>query len=184
MKKALIGWTLAGVASTGIVLAQDEASTQLAQPSSYVEVGYGWVTVADNSGYSLTPSVAIAKGGFNLNSNFAAEVVGVGTVRAVDIDNGFGYAAVSVHGYGGYLKGMIGDPMGFQAYAKAGYFESTLVVAQGGAWISESDSSPSYGFGVQWADGAHAYIGVEYMSYYDKSGVQARGPSLNLGYKF
>ena len=47
-----------------------------------------------------------------------------------------------------------------------------------------SDSSFSYGVGVQYTFSQQWYVQGDYMSYYDKNGDSIRGPSIGVGVRF
>jgi hypothetical protein len=60
---------------------------------------------------------------------------------------------------------------------------ATLNISRYGSG-SASDTSAAYGAGLQFNFNKSVYGQVDYMSYYSKSGEQARGPSLSIGVKF
>ena len=49
---------------------------------------------------------------------------------------------------------------------------------------SNSDSSFSYGMGLQYQFNGSWYAQADYVSYYDKNGDTIRGPSLGVGLRF
>lgn len=158
-----------------------------AEPTNYIEAGYGLVHLQD-TGASATPGVAIVRYGFQMNPNFAIEADGVATARSATLYafNGLYEQAVdvSVSGGGVFLKGSVDPAPGVQLFAKVGVVDARVTVAADGAWATERSTSASYGVGAHINVGTSAYLQLDYVSYYDKDGVQARGPALSIGYKF
>jgi hypothetical protein len=160
----------------------------------YAEVGYGWLTLA-SSGSDVTVGDAIGRMGFPLTDSLAAEVFG-----ATSAASGYAYdVSFKVDNvYGGYLKLHTETAPDFQLFAKAGWVHSTVRAAyygygpgygpgygSGYAYdVSTSDSSFSYGVGMQYLFTDTLYMQGDYFVYYDKYGDTIKGPSLSIGMRF
>jgi hypothetical protein len=91
---------------------------------------------------------------------------------------------VSVSGGGVFLKGSVDPAPGVQLFAKVGVVDARVTEVTNGAWATGRSTSASYGVGAHIDVGTSTYLQLDYISYYDKDGVQARGPALSIGYKF
>ena len=146
--------------------------------SSYLEGSYAFPDISF-SGLSFRQNQLVARGGYNFNRNFGAEVMVAAGLSSGDI-NGVTLKVDSA--YGIYLKGQVEVAPRFELFARAGWAHITLgsnvVPGTGG------DSSFSYGGGVQYMFQQHWYVQGEYTSLYDKDGVTISGPAMGVGYRF
>lgn len=73
-------------------------------------------------------------------------------------------------------------------YGLAGYTEGRLDASAGGYSISDKDSGPSYGVGIEMRGGQASFVSAEYIQYLDEtdSGVdyEYNGFNINLGMYF
>ena len=146
----------------------------------YAEVGYGWLTLS-SSGYDVTVGDAIGRMGFPLTESLAAEVFG-----ATSAASGYAYdASFKVDNvYGGYLKLHTETAPDFELFAKAGWVNTTVKASYYGYQTSTSDSSFSYGVGMQYLFTDTLYMQGDYFVYYEKYGDTIKGPSLSIGMRF
>ena len=146
--------------------------------SSYFEASYAFPNISF-SGLSFSQNQLVARGGYNFNRNFGAEVMGAAGLSSGDI-NGVTLKVDSA--YGIYLKGQVEVAPQFELFARAGWAHITLssnVVSGTGG-----DSSFSYGGGVQYRFNKNWYLQGEYTSLYDKDGVTINGAAVGVGYRF
>ncbi len=78
-----------------------------------------------------------------------------------------------------YLKGSIPVGDGAKLYAMIGPSNVDLTGTLGGFSASADDSDTGFGFGYEQALGAYS-ISVDYISYFDDSGVDAN--AINVGF--
>lgn len=177
MKMSRKKWIVTGL-SVGAALASVAAPAE--EGSSYAELGYARLTLS-SGGYSVSPSDAIARFGYNLTKNFGVEVMGAVSV-ANDTLSGASFKVDSA--YGAYLKGQLEAAPNLELFAKAGWVRATLTGSAMGISLSSSNSSFSYAAGLQYRVNKNWYAQGDYASYYDKSGETIKGPSLSVGYRF
>jgi len=158
----------------------------------YAEVGYGWLTLSSN-GYDVTVGDVIGRMGFPLTDSLAAEVFG-----ATSAANGYAYdVSFKVDNvYGGYLKLHTETAPNLELFAKAGWVHTTVMASYYGYGpgygpgysygydASTSDSSFSYGVGMQYKFTDTLYMQGDYFVYYEKYGETIQGPSLSIGMRF
>jgi len=150
--------------------------------NAYVEAGYGAIDVIDSC-CSATPGVGILRLGYNVTKNLAGELDGMATVR--DSSLYFGRPiSVKAGGIGLYLRAAAEPAPGLELFAKLGLVEASLTVGTLTGPFSTSGASASFGAGAQWMFAKAVYIQADYLSYYDKNGIQARGPSVSIGTQF
>jgi outer membrane immunogenic protein len=150
---------------------------------AYVEGSYAWPKL-DGSGVSGTTGAIVARGGVNFSPYWSLEgVVAFGTTDAT-VDVGFPLNLKFKNAYGAYVKGQYPVAPQFELFARAGWFHNTVEASGFGGSISNSNSSFSYGAGVQVPFGTGWYAQADYMSYYSNHGDSIKGPSLGVGYRF
>jgi hypothetical protein len=152
----------------------------------YVEGSYSWPKM-DTSGFSATAGVGIVRAGFNFNRYGGLEAVGAfGTSDANGGVYGIPISLKVKSAYGAYLKGQYPVSPHFELFARAGWLHATVEAKDKyyGFTASSSDSSFSYGGGLQIPFGTGWYAQADYMSYYSKGGDAIRGPSIGVGYRF
>ena len=146
--------------------------------SAYFEAGYTAPTLSFD-GLSFDQHDFVARGGYNFNRNFGVEVMAAAGMSSGDI-NGVTLKVDSL--YAAYVKGQFEFAPHFELYGRAGWAHVTLssnVVSGTG-----SDSSLSYGAGLQYLFTKNWYVQAEYSSLYDKDGVTLKGPAIGVGYRF
>jgi outer membrane autotransporter protein len=163
----------------GTALASVDAQ---AQDNAYFEAGLAQVTLS-TSGVSLKPTDALVRFGYNFTRNFSGEIIGAASVSS---DSFMGADFKLDSAYGVYLKGQVEAAPNFELFAKVGWVHATLSgsIPGTGISVSSSDSSFSYGAGLQYLFNKNWYVQGDYASYYDKSGDTIKGPSISVGYRF
>ena len=147
---------------------------------TYAEVSYSWMKLS-SSGYDVTSNDLIGRFGYEFTKYVGAEVFG-----AINVSSGslYGVSVKVDNAYGAYLKLRTEAAQGFELFGKLGVVHATVNASVPGASASSSDSSFSYGVGVQYTFSGQWYAQVDWMSYYDKSGDTIRGPSIGAGLRF
>ena len=167
------------VACAGFCAALAAVPVQAAvQP--YAEVGYAWLTLSSD-GYDVTTGDLVGRLGYDFTENFGGEFFGATSVASGDL---YGVTVKVDDVYGGYLKLHTETAPDFELFAKAGWVHATVKASVPGFAASSSDSSFSYGIGMQYKFTDKMYLQGDYMSYYSKDGDTIKGPSISLGYLF
>jgi hypothetical protein len=140
-------------------------------------------------GLSLSPSVLKATLGSKISDNFAIEGIaglGSGTSNASYQGVNVGYKINSISGL--YLKSMAKAGDSSEVYAKLGFsnISATVTASVPGlsSSLSQSGSSSSYGVGAKFGISKGTSVLLDYMSYYNKSGIKYTGPSIGLSFDF
>ena len=188
---------LIAIAAASVVLCMaGAAQAQMAGYSTagraYGEVGYTGLKIS-GSRADVQPGALRGILGYNFHPNFAVEgMLGFGVVKD-DKDVTVGTTRVNVEGnvdymYGLYLtpKAMLGP--NFEVYGRLGYADTHLKnTATSGFFQSNNDKSGddwSYGIGGNWHFSPTAYVGLDWMQYYDKNSTKIEGVTLGLGLRF
>ena len=141
---------------------------------------------------SLKQPLAVACAGF------CAALAAVPVQAAVQpyAEVGYAWLTLSSDGYDvttGDLVGRLGydftenfggEFFGATSVASGDLYGATVKASVAGFAASSSDSSFSYGIGMQYKFTDKMYLQGDYMSYYSKDGDTIRGPSISLGYRF
>ena len=151
-----------------------------AEGNGYVEGGLTQLTLS-GGGFSVKPSNALIRVGYQFTKNFSAELLGAASVSSDTLD-GASFKVDSA--YGAYLKGQVEVAPRFELFARVGWVHATLTGSAPGISLSSSDSSVLYGVGAQYQFTKNWNLQGDYASYYDKSGDTIKGPSLGIGYRF
>lgn len=151
-----------------------------AEDNVYVEAGITQLTLS-SGGFSVKPTNALVRVGYQFTKNFSAEALGATSVSS---DTLMGASFKVDSAFGAYLKGQVQVAPGFELFARVGWVRATLTGSAPGISLSSSDSSVSYGVGAQYLFTRNWYVQGDYASYYDKSGDTIKGPSLGVGYRF
>lgn len=175
IKKSLFALS---ILSLGSVAVAEESSKY------YVEAGYGAIQYKE-FGATATPGVGTLRFGMNIDKNLSVEgLLGTTITNA----NGFvGNIPLSVKYesiYGIYLKAKTEVAPNFDLFARLGYMHATINASIPGYSASAGGSDLSYGIGAQYSFTPTVYGQLDYMTYYNKNGATANGPSIGLGLKF
>jgi opacity protein-like surface antigen len=153
-----------------------------AQPDEqmYAELSYAWLHTS-GGGFSVTSDDLIGRFGYEFSKNLGAEVF-LGT----NVSSGslFGVSVKVGTAYGAYMKARAEVAPGLELFGKLGFVHASLDASAPGISVSNSDTSFSYGVGMQYTFTQKWYMQADYMSYYDKSGDTIKGPSIGVGLRF
>ena len=186
MKKLVM---ILAVASTFISTQSFAADTSAANENNgYAQIGITRARTED-SGLAFIHPVATATVGYNFNKNFAGEVM-AGT--SVSDDTSY-YGSVRVTSsidsvFGAYLKAKTEITPDLAIFARVGVLRANISATGSNGFVSASssasDTSLSFGAGLEYNFTKSIYGQVDYMSLYNKSGTSSQGPSVSLGFNF
>jgi opacity protein-like surface antigen len=178
---------IAIAAASAMLLAGGAVHAQMARGASgnvYGELGYTSLKIQE-SGFSVKPGMLRGIVGFNFNQNLALEgMLGFGVRK----DSSNGIQSEVRHMFGVYVKPKVVLGDAFELFGRLGYADTRLRSTANVAGFTASDSSSgsdvSYGFGANFNIAPQAYIGVDYMRYYNKNDVKLDGVTLSIGSRF
>jgi opacity protein-like surface antigen len=176
------------------VLSAPAAFAQSAANGTYGELGLTQVSVSRSDGSIPTfkPTLLRAVVGYGLSDNFALEgILGAGMGDAsVDLST-YTSAKVKVDSmFGAYLKVKAQAAPGVELFGRVGYAKiransSTATPALNSySSSSEEIDGASWGVGAKIAVSPTVALTVDFMSYVNKNGATATGPTFGVAYKF
>jgi opacity protein-like surface antigen len=186
---------IAIAAASAMLLAAGAAQAQMARGAvgnMYGELGYTSLKI-EETGVSVKPGMLRGIVGFNLHENLAVEgMLGFG-IRKDNSNTTFSGVPVNIeselrHMVGIYAKPkvMLGDAV--ELFGRLGYADTKIRSSASVAGFSASDSSSgsdwSYGLGANFNIAPRAYVGVDYMRYYNKNDTKLDGVTVSVGYRF
>lgn len=176
------------------LFAAPAAFAQSAASGTYGELGIAQVSfaVSDASVPTLKPTVLRAVVGYGLSDNFALEgMLGAGMSDASADLSTSASAKLKVESMvGAYLKVKAQAAPGVELFGRVGYAKiRTNASFAVPAWsLSSSASSEvdgaSWGLGAKIAVSPTVALTVDFMSYFNKDGGTATGPTFGVAYKF
>jgi len=186
------------VAATALLLlAMPVAFAQSTAPGAYGELGLAQVNYGTSvaSIPSLKPTVLRAVLGYGLGENFAVEgMFGAGMSDGNAGSSIAGYTAeykLKVESmFGTYLKVKGEVAPGFELFGRIGYAKvhGNISVTVPALSLSRSSSGDadgaSWGLGAKIAMSPAVALTVDVMSYVNKDGDTATGPTFGIAYKF
>ena len=150
----------------------------------YVEGGLIYGRYSQPSGW-FTSAIGNIKLGYQLNDNLAVEGMLANSISDTTFYVGSTQVNARVsNAYGIYVKPSIPLQSNFNIFARIGFTHATISANTywGSGWAS--GTGLSYGAGAKYYPTDQAYIQLDYMSYYDKDGIQLTGPGMSLGINF
>lgn len=180
MKASIKGLVVAGLGAGALLAGVGAQAADAPGGHAYVELGYTQLDWSEGD-ISLKPSDVLVRVGYELNKNFAVEVLGA-TSASSDTLQGVSFKVDSA--YGVYAKGQFAVAPRFELFARAGWLHVTVGGSAGGISASTGDSSFSYGVGGQYRFANNWYLQGDYAQYFQKNGDTIKGPSLSVGYRF
>jgi len=171
------------------------AFAQKAPDSVYGELGYTQVTLAssDSTAPSIKPSALRAIVGYELNRNFSVEgMVATGIADGTaDLATSAGTlnAKTKIDSmYGVFAKAKAEVAPGVELFGRVGYSKANIsstgdAGAGSGSGGGRFDGA-SWGLGASYAVSPGLALAVDYMSYYNKDGGKATGPTFGVSFKF
>jgi len=150
----------------------------------YVEAGYGAIQYKE-SGLTATPGVGTLRFGVNIDKHLSVEgLLGTTITDATGLIGTIPLTIKIENVYGVYLKAKTEIAPNLQVFGRLGYMHATISASIPGYSLSQGGSDVSYGIGAQYSFTPTIYGQLDYMSYYNKNGATANGPSVSLGLKF
>jgi opacity protein-like surface antigen len=159
----------------------------------YGELGYTSLKIQESGFSSNKPGVLRGIVGFNLNQNIAFEGLAGFGVRKDNSTSTFNGVPVNIesdvrHMFGVYVKPKIVLGSEFELFGRVGVASTRLRSSANVAGFTASDSSSgsdvSYGLGANFNIAPTAYVGVDYMRYYNKNDVKLDGVTVSVGLRF
>jgi opacity protein-like surface antigen len=187
---------IAIAAASAMLLAAGAAQAQMARGTSgnvYGELGYTSLKIQESGFSSNKPGVLRGIVGFNLNQNIAFEGLAGFGVRKDNSTSTFNGVPVNIesdvrHMFGVYVKPKIVLGSAFELFGRVGVASTRLRSSANVAGFTASDSSSgsdvSYGLGANFNIAPTAYVGVDYMRYYNKNDVKLDGVTVSVGLRF
>ena len=151
-----------------------------AQDKSYFSVGYGQAAY-EAFGGRWVPTILRFTVGTNVMDNLAIEGMVATGVRESKV-SGINIEVQKMVGL--YAKPFIKMNENFEAYGRVGMLRTTVDASASGISTSETDSSFSYGAGIQYNPDSRGGIFFDYMNYYSKDGEKIFGFNSGVNIKF
>jgi hypothetical protein len=166
------------------VLALLAAGTATAQSMTkgsgyYGEIGYTALSINDD-GLTFKPKLARFTVGKAINENLSVEGMYAATVSK----DRYQAADISASAYGIFLKPKMEVAKDTELFARVGLVKSEIKASVLGISASDSGSDTSYGLGVQTKFTKDIFGQVDYMNYYSKNGITAKGFTVSVGTRF
>ncbi len=161
------------------------SSSPLRALGIYGEIGLTSLNYSE-PGYALSPSGAIRViVGADLAPNLALE----GMAAFGTSEGSLAISGVLVKGkvdtmYGVYLKPKTKISDAIEVFGRVGFASAKATFTAPGFAYTTSGNDFSYGVGANFNVAKNASVGLDYMSYYNKTGVSVNGMTINIGFKF
>jgi opacity protein-like surface antigen len=155
-------------------------------PASKISGEIGYTETQLNAiGYKANPGVIRAVVAYDLTENLAVE--GMAGLSASSANTTFNAAPISIkvdNMYGVYLKPKAKIAPDLTVFGRVGWAASTTIISDASGSLSEKNDALSYGLGINYNISKTMHVGMDYMSYLEKSGVTGRGLTASVGFKF
>ena len=193
------------IAAASALLVLGTAHAQQARTAlsgGYAEIGYTQFKLSGEGAADAKPGAIRGIVGYDVHPNVAIEgmlAFGVRDDSATETINTVlgpvtGTAEIKLkNAYGIYVKPKFDVTDAVQLYGRVGYthakFEASASATAPGfgtvsASESDSDGGASFGLGANFRFSPKAYVGVDYMRYFKRDGVNVNGLTVGLGYRF
>ena len=172
-KSALIA--LLAVLATGAVSAQSMTKDS----GYYGEIGYTALSINFDR-FTFKPKLARFTVGKDINENLSVEGIYGATVS----EDSYQSADISASAYGIFLKPKMEVAKDTELFARVGLVKSEIKASASGISASSSGSDTSYGLGVQTKFTKDIFGQVDYINYYSKNGITAKGFTVSVGTRF
>ena len=160
-----------------LVISTAQAQNQAGSVNSfYGEVGFSPIDLAGQGGDSKPYAIRLLIGN-ELHKNLGLDILYTATV-AKDSKSGFNG---SYNGLGFFLKPKVSVIEGTEVFARLGVVRADSTASSSG---SDKGSDIAYGLGVQSNLSKTLYGQVDFMHYYDRDNVYAKGFTVSLGTRF
>lgn len=182
-----LGWTLGPlVLSMAPTLAQAQAqgATATTATGPYAEVGYLAATYKE-PGLKLSPAALRIMGGVDLHPNYGVEGLLGFNVKAGTGTSGGSQVEVKLTTLAGvYGKAKLDLSPDVELIARGGYAWVNRGSKVGATTSSDAGGSLSYGAGINYRLSKTTTLGVDYMSYYNRSDISITGFTVSAGMRF
>jgi hypothetical protein len=162
----------------------------------YIEYAASATKYTASNGWWMQPVVGLVRLGTPINESISIEgLIGTTVINAKDTRGNYVGKIDSM--LGAYVKAQKLMADNFQIFGRIGgtYFSGNVYIptsstdalgntTTSGYYAVASDSSLSYGVGVQYDLSANNYLTLDYMSYYSSKGATIAGPTAGFGMKF
>ena len=152
-------------------------SRQSSDLGFYGEVGYAPIDLKSDAGGTSTPKTVRFILGKDINQNLAVEGMYMTTMSK---DSRVGFEGTTSN-YGIALKPKMALTENTDLFARVGWSHANITASAAGA---HTGTDFTYGLGVQTNITKSVYGQLDYMSYFDKDGISAKGYSLSIGTRF
>jgi hypothetical protein len=153
-------------------------------PKTYAEIGYSLISYKE-PGFTASPTAIRGIIGYEISPNLAAEaMLGFGAADSTQTIQGLNVAFSIGTMSGVYLKPKIALSDDFEIFGRFGYAKSGAEASVVGYTLTSSGDDFSYGGGAKFRLTQNTDAVIDYMSYYDKNSVTAKGFTFGLGFKF
>lgn len=171
-----------GVIAAASVTAQAQSTLT---KGMHGEIGYTSINYTD-SGYAPSPAgVVRVLIGNEFHENFAVEgMAGFGTNEGSFTATGVAVKRHIDNMFGIYLKPKAKLSDVVEVFGRIGYANIATTGTNAGVTDSTSVGSASYGVGASFNLNRTTALNVDYMTYYNKDGVKAGGPTFGVGFRF
>lgn len=170
------------IAALALVAASAQAE------GTYLEMGYGGMKYTEPS-LSMTPSVARAIVGLDLNDNLSVEgMAAAGLSNGSTTYSGVGVSLKMDNAYGFYVKPKLKINDSVEVFGRAGFTHltgnATLTGNRGSLVLNADGEDTSFGIGAKVSLSKTSYVVMDYMSYYSKEGISIKGYTLGFGLSY
>jgi opacity protein-like surface antigen len=196
---------LIAIAAASALLVLGTAHAQQARSAlsgGYAEIGYTQLKLSGEGAADAKPGAIRGIVGYDVHPNFALEGMLAFGVRDDNASETFstGFGPVTAtgeiklkHAFGLYVKPKFDLTDAVQVYGRVGYtrarFEASATATVPGvgtvsASDADSEGGASFGLGANFKFTPNAYVGLDYMRYFKRDGVNVNGLTIGLGYRF
>lgn len=183
----LFAMTATALCASGLAAAAQPASSYADESGFYLGAQLSRIDYKEDGFNAAHPTALGVLGGWRMNRYFALELRLGGGVASDSIDvPSVGSIDLKLRSfYSALLRGTLPVSDQFDLYAVAGQTRADFSASALGASSSGSDSSFSYGIGVEFLMGAsHSAVGIEAGRFLSGSGYDADAFSINFRHNF
>ncbi len=167
------------------------AFAQKAPDSVYGELGYTQITLAaaDGSFPAMKPSALRAIVGYEMNRNFSVEGMAATGISDGSADVAVGGSTLTIKTkvdsmYGVFAKVKADVVPSLELFGRVGYSKENYTISASSTSGSGSVDGLAWGLGGSYVVSPVLALNVDYMSYSNKDGVKATGPTFGVAFKF
>ena len=172
------------MAMTALTIAGAAGAQTMTDSGYYAEIGYTPLEIKFDN-VKLKPNLVRLVVGKDVHENLAIEAMAATTI-AKDTQSIQGTELkTSATAYGLYLKPKVALTKDTELFMRLGYVNTQLKFeGSSSSFLTESDSSASYGIGITTKFSKDVYGGLDYVTYYSKDGTNISGLTASIGVRF